>query len=251
MKPGIYFYFLVCLLNLTACEKSGKDVTPSAPNQPQAGYATGKVVDILGNPIQGAEITANNTGNYSNNVVGYTDANGIYKVKLRSGPLVGSFYIRGTAKVRYDGQTYTLPLFTEDDGAFDPDKGAIKNLRLKTSGKRTGNFGDEGYYGGQAEVDNWTQATRFSDIELTFKPVGPLIDGSTGKTFITKLNGYYADDVPLGKYTISARQLSTNKPLAIRIRNKGQEYTQSTIGKFEPAYEGAQRFHMMIQIKDL
>jgi len=250
MKITIWIGVVACLLNLVACKRSD-DVVPAGGEHTQGGYVTGKAVDRLGNPIEGAEIVANNTGTYSNNVVGYTDANGNYKLKLTSGPLVGSFYVRGTVKVKYDGQAYTLPLFTKKDGAFDADQGAVKNLQLKTSGDRTGNFGDEGYYGGQAEVDNWTKAVEFSDVELTFRPSGPLIDGSTGKTITTKLNGYYVDDVPLGKYSITARQLSTQKPLAIRIRNKGQEYTQATIGKFEPAYEGAERFRMMIQISDL
>ncbi|GAB3988144.1 hypothetical protein GCM10028807_10160 [Spirosoma daeguense] len=247
MKLAIYVYVLACLMNLAACKKAGNDLTPVG----QVGFATGKALDAQGNPIKGAEIVANNTGSYSNNIVGYTDANGNYKLKLSAGPLVGSYYVRGTLKVKYDNKNYTLPLFTEEDGAFDPETGAVKNLRLKLSGERTGNFGDDGYYGGHVEVSNWTQDVDLADVELTFKPSGALIDGSTGKTLTTKLTNYYVDDIPLGKYTITARQVSTKRPLTIRVRDKNQEYTQSTIGTFEPTYDNAQHFRLLLDISDL
>lgn len=251
MKTTLYSFFMAGLLGLVACTKPGDDsVTPDTAHA-QAGYAAGKVLDNQGNPLKGAEIVANNTGPYSNNSIGYSDGNGNYRIQLPSGPMVGSFYVRGSVKVKYEGQTYTLGLFTEDDGAFSADKGAVKNLRLKTSGDRTGNFGDEGYYGGQAEIDNWTQDTELSDIEVTFKPLGQLVDGSAGKKLTARPDGYYIDDVPVGKYEITARQISRNKPLAVRIRNKSQEFAKATIGTFEPIYSGSERCHLMIQISDL
>lgn len=246
MKLSICGLVAACLLQLSACKKTDHDLGPEG----LAGYATGRAVDSQGNPIKGAEIVANNTGAYSNNIVGYTDDEGSYKLKLPNTTLVGSFYIRGTITVKYDGINFTLPLFTEEDGAFSPEEGAVKNLRLKISGERTGNFGDEGYYGGVAEVSNWTQEVELSDVELTFKPIGPLIDGSTGKTIVTKLDRYYVEDVPIGKYTITARQASTQRQLAIRIRD-GQKYTESINATFKPVYDHAERFNLLLDISDL
>ncbi|QMU26706.1 hypothetical protein [Adhaeribacter radiodurans] len=46
-------------------------------------------------------------------------------------------------------------------------------------------------------------------------------------------------DAPLGKYKISARYVPENRPLQIRLRNKGQNFATSVTSSFDPAYPGA------------
>lgn len=241
---------VACLFGSASCTKqgAGEAVTPNDTNV-QSGVVKGKVIDSQGKPLNGAEVVASSSIYYNSTAVGYSDANGNYKIGLPTGPAVGSYYVRGTAKIKFDGLTYRLPLFTEDDGTFMPADGAIKNLRLKLSGDRTGNFGDDGFYGGTVEVNNHTLSPYIvmKDIELAFKPQ-LLLDGSAGQTVRGIASGLYIYDVPLGRYQVSARQLSTGKALQVRIRAKDQDYQANVTGFFEAPFQGSERYQMDVEV---
>ncbi len=109
-----------------ACTSPDPEVEP-VPNAPEKGYATGKAVDTQGKPLADVEIVVNNTQFYNSNIVGRTDSKGEYKLQLTP----GSWYVRGTVKVKYDNRTYVLDLHPETDGAFAGTEGAVRNLRWK------------------------------------------------------------------------------------------------------------------------
>ncbi|GEO06979.1 hypothetical protein AAE02nite_46430 [Adhaeribacter aerolatus] len=205
----------------------------------EKGYATGVATDTKGNPLANAAIVVNNTQFFNHNILGSTNANGYYKLKLSP----GSWYVRGTISLQHNDQSYTFDLHPETEGAFAGTEGAVRNLRWKLSGPKPTEFGGGGYYGGLVEVYGDMVGGFFDteQVELTLEPVGPLVDGSTGQIIKRQLTGGIigqTQDVPIGRYRISARYLPTNQVLNIRLRNKGQ-YSTSITNSFEPAYAGA------------
>jgi hypothetical protein len=235
------FQSLLVAWLLAACTTDpAPEPTPEpALATPQKGYATGRILDTGGKPLANAEIVVNNTQFYNSNILGRTDANGKYKLQLTP----GSWYVRGTVKVSYDNQTYTIDLHPETEGAFAGTEGAVRNLQWKLTGAKPTEFGGGGYYGGLVEVYGDMVGGFFDTeaVELTLEPTGPLVDGSTGKTLVRKLVGGIIGqtlDVPLGRYRITARYLPTGQALVLRMRNKGA-YQSSLTNSFEPAYAGA------------
>jgi hypothetical protein len=239
MKKLAMIFLAAGLLCFTSCTEPHKDDPQPKPHdntKPQKGYATGKAVDTQGNPLPNASIVVNNSQIYNYNILGTTDANGNYKLALTP----GSWYVRGTTTLEFDNKTYILDLQPETEGAFAGTEGAVRNLRMKISGPKTPEFGMSGYYGGSVEIYAYGGEFFDSDgVELTLEPVGALIDGSTGNKIIQNPEGDILYDAPLGKYKISAHYVPENKPLKIRLRNKGQDFGSSVISSFDPAYPGA------------
>jgi hypothetical protein len=199
-----------------------------------------KALSTDSKPLAGATIVVNNK-QFFNNIVGRTNEEGKYKLQLTP----GSWYVRGTIKVPYDGQTYVLDLHPETEGAFASTEGAVRNLRAKLTGPKSIEFGGGGYYGGLVELygDMVNEFFDTHQVELTLEPVKPLIDGSAGQTLVRKLNGGLigqTEDVAIGRYRITARFLPTGATLQLRLRNKNQEYAEEVISSFEPAYPGAE-----------
>lgn len=253
MKLITHFLWVASLIGLVACSKpAGESISPDQPTTPQAGYAMGTVRDAQGKPIKGAEITINNTGGVVNNLIGYSDANGNYKIKLSTGggPLIGSYYVRGHVTVNYLNYPFKLALFVEDDSAFSPEVGAVKNLKLTIAGPRS-NFGDSGWYGGTIEVDNHTSNSHFPNIEVTLEPLGPLVDGSAGETQVARPDWLYSYNVPVGQYKVTARDVATNKALAVKNYFYDKGYQTSTMGVFEPILTGSDRYQLVIDVTDL
>ncbi|GAB3523617.1 hypothetical protein [Emticicia fontis] len=249
---------IICLLLLTfstfACADKCKctEPTPEESNSGkiEKGVVKGRVTDVNKKPIANAKIVANSL-DYQDARIGYTDANGNYTIKLPTGIGSGSFYVRGSVKIKYNGQNYDLALFTENDGQFSPYDGAIKNLTLKLTGKRTGNFGDDGFYGGTIEILHDFDNLEVGNIELTLVPDGPLVDGSTGQTVVRRVaaNDYHIYDVAVGKYKITAKDISTGKKLKVKVRYEEKDYSDSTVGVFIPPYELAEHYELTLLIK--
>jgi hypothetical protein len=61
------------------------------------------------------------------------------------------------------------------------------------------------------------------DVELTFTPDGPLVDGSTGAVHTLRLGGPLEDKfVPLGRYRVTARWAPAGRPArgaVVRLTN--------------------------------
>ncbi len=205
------------------------------PTGPEKGHVSGKVVNTQGNALEGVDMVVNNSQFYNDNILGQTDANGNYKLEVTP----GSWYVRATIDVPYDNQTYTLDLDPDNSKAFAGTEGAVRNFHWKLTGARPTDFGASGYYGGSVEIVGGWDFYDVEGVELTLTPIAPLIDGSNGQTITRNPDRDVLEDVPIGRYEISARYVPENRPMQIRIRNKDQAYASTVVGSFEPAYPGA------------
>jgi hypothetical protein len=202
----------------------------------------GTVLDRLGKPLAGARIRfwrITDEGAFIHREA-RTDATGRYSVTLSGSPT----WKCDNALVRrgWNGAIYFLPLRPEngDGGLFDGEDmdvsgGRVLNFFLPVSGRihQENDARDEAsYYGGSARidygiasasdhpVDRLTRDERElppgTKIELTFAPVGPLLDGTRGEVRrVTATvepardyvrSGYLlVRDLPLGRYQVSGR----------------------------------------------
>lgn len=210
---------LVLSLASASCHTSSPDPEGADPDKPQAGYVAGKVVDSQGKPLSGVEVAIDNTLFYNTNLLTNTDANGLYRVKTPNGSW------RATAQVRrtYNGKSYRLDLAPNSADAFAGDEGAVRNFEWRLSGEKPFNPG--AFYGGSVDVANEPGEGPYDteNIEFTFTPVGPLIDGTPGKTLVLHYDTYYnrIPDVPIGRYRITAVYKPTNTRLELCNRVVG------------------------------
>lgn len=217
-KPKKSIAVLACLMlwGLSACEKS--EATDSA--EPRAGYATGTVVDTQGKPIAGAKILLDNSVFYNSYIHGSTGEDGTYRIKAQP----GAWMAEASFKKTYNGQTYELELYPDKSDSFD-DEGAVRNFTWKLEGRTPLN--EYGYYGGLIQLD--TDLGFYEDlenIELTLTPIGPLIDGSPGKTLRLRLEDHYwvqaglIEDVPIGRYKVTAVLTNDDGSRPLRIQDR-------------------------------
>lgn len=242
LLPALSTFFI-----LSSCITPTNDEVLPDTGKPQKGVVSGRALDPNGKPLANADITVNHTQFHNHNILGKTDANGRYNLSVTA----GSWYVRGTVNVRFDNKTYTLDLFPETLGAFAGTEGAVRNLRWKLSGEKPREFGMSGYYGGSLDV--YGSIGEFFDtdnVEFTLEPVGPLIDGSTGKTLKVKADALSAKDIPLGRYAITARYLPDNQQMVLRKRNANQTYQSVVTTSFDPAYAGAAgSYQLALEVK--
>lgn len=223
MKPTIRKAtgILFMALTLTACtKKDNPDITNDKGGKAteEKGYATGKVVDGKGNPIAGAKIYIDNTVFYDSYLTGTTGENGTYKIKLQP----GAWMVYANFKTEYNGETYNVQAFPDSEGSLTED-GGVRNFTWKLEGIDPN---DDYYYGGRITVFT---ATDFyedeSDIELTFTPSGPLIDGSEGQTLVLQYGERYwqeygyIEDFPVGRYIVTAVLKGDDGDTPLKIQN--------------------------------
>lgn len=238
--------FIALVASLTGCKKES-DVMPGAPAR-QAGYVVGKATDAQGKPLTNVEVLAYNTLT-SSTIGGRTDAQGNYRIRLEN---LSTWYVKGLATLPYDGAQYAMRLHVDGATTFTHDEGAVQNMVLKSSGERTGMFGDEGYYGAKVTVlpDMTGDFYDADNAELTFEPIGLLMDGSAGKTITRQPGNIYIYDVPVGKYRITATYKPTGKPLLLRTGFGGSgAYNRSVTTMFMPTHKGADRYELSLQVK--
>lgn len=226
---------VLLLLMLLSCSK--KDGT-NGSNEPEKGYATGKVTNADGSPYPGVKIVVDNTMIYNSFVATTTDAKGMYKVKL---PAVGTFLTTASIEKTFNGKKYKLDFHPDNIDEFSID-GAVRNFSFKLTGKRPD---DLGYYGGTINVDKdvMSQIYDSENIELTLTPVGVLIDGTTGNILKLKPGAPNTEnygklvDVPIGRYNISAEYISggTRKSLKLQNRVSNGPFSNTLEIDFEPA----------------
>ncbi len=205
------------------------------------GALSGKVVDARGQPMSGVTVVADNTLLYNSNALGTTGADGTYRIDV-SRP-AGTWHASATHKVQYNSRSYTFDLDPNDDSVFAGNAGAVRNFTWRLSGKRP----DSGTYGGFVAVyvdqlldpENPGQAINSDDIELTLTPNGRLVDGSDGAPITKKLvrtpDGDAVEDVPVGRYTVTARYVQAGKsprPMQVCIKDTG-DYADSVTADFE------------------
>lgn len=206
----------VVMIMLLACTKSTEDTDGSGAEK---GYATGKVTDTQGKPIEGARILLDNTILYASYIHGTTDKNGLYKIKAQPGSWRTFAYVDKT----YNGQKYTIELFPDETDVFN-EEGAVRHFTWKLEGTMPWEAG--GYYGGTVML---THDIGFyedeENIKLTLTPDGPLIDGTNGRTLTL---GYGDDkwehrnelwDIPIGRYKVTAKLDKDGKTIPLKIED--------------------------------
>jgi len=182
--------------------------------------------------------------------------------------------VSAEARLTYKGRKYRLPMHPLDGqragdskGGFRgfARKGVLRDFVLKLHGPQIGfekntpprdtdSFG--AFYGGRVDFffkpddGGIKDPGPFKDatMTLTFKPDGPLLDGSASRTITRTLrikddsilksySGYFGD-IPLGDYTLTATLTNaTGASYPMRLRKPGEEYQNSTTIQFLP-WEG-------------
>lgn len=222
------------LLLLLSCSKKNEQ---AGGNEPEKGYATGKVTNADGTPFPGVKIIVDNTMIYNSYVATTTDAKGLYKVKV---PPVGTFLTTAFIEKTYNGKKFKLDFDPDNIDEFSID-GAVRNFTFKLTGARRDGLG---YYGGTISIDKDVLSTIYDseNIEFTLTPVGALIDGSQGQTLRLKHGQPNTEtygklvDVPIGRYNVSAEYISgsTRKPLKVKNGLGNGSFGNTVQLDFEP-----------------
>ncbi len=213
----LLFIFLSGLL-FTACSDSdeGNNSTDT-----EAGYAKGIVLDTQGNPIAGAYLYLQNTTFYNSYINGSTSEDGTYKYQISA----GYWKVFSSFNKEYNGQTYSLQLYPDNTDTFS-EEGAVRNFTWKLEGRDPDGSGY--FYGGEIALSFHYDIPyeEEENIELTFTAIGSLIDGSQGNTITLKrgdhywdYNDYYIEDIPIGRYRVTAVLNSENGNIPLRLRS--------------------------------
>ncbi len=196
--------------------------------------------------LPNVEIVVDNQLLYDSNETGKTDDRGRYRIELPS--FAATWSVSATHSVEYHGTTYAFSLHPNDDSAFAGNTGGVRNFEWKLSGKRP----DDGFYG--AYVVGYTEPGDFDlqvrDVGLTLAPDGPSWtvrrETVSGK-FVSTPDGDAVQDIPLGRYTISAKVEGV--PLGIRIRNSGDAYEESLTSDFDAPYGSLPIYNLEVELK--
>jgi hypothetical protein len=206
---------------------------PAFPNLARVpGHARGMVKDGAGRPVAGASVVIESTaaGGLATSVTATTNAQGVYDIPV---PFGVARALMGGHTVRRDGQPFTLSLQPADGASedFPSRQGHVENFVLRTWGVADPAHVAESphypghYYGGSVRVQ-WfgDDIPKGGVVEVTLTPQGPLLDGGAGKTLVYRLaNGGRGDvslnDIPLGRYVMTARFLEDGKADPLRVRS--------------------------------
>ena len=218
---------LLALLALGACdEKKG----PAATHQ-----ISGKLADESGKPLSSVKVSVfgyprGNLDTFSKvlDVPGPADR---YSIDVLEGTYEAP---RANIAVHYNTRQYVLPLASADNTKdWGEQKDSKNNLTRdfiwRISGPRPTAMGESkdsaGFWGAAINLDKGADVGDFGTIEVTLTPDGPLIDGSPGKPVTykrvipwAKHEDHLLTDVPIGRYTATARISSSGSEKAKPLR---------------------------------
>jgi hypothetical protein len=260
---------LALLAGLSACPGEGSKQQPGPGPQPPPAKGTcdqpipsqltpepqkvkGYLVNACGQPIPSAKVIVRNSfaGPSDSPLTVTPNSDGLYTQNL---PSVGVFQAFGEVRTVYDGLDYCLWVKPFDGStSFAAKDGGVQNFVWKISGESADSKpGDRRYAGGgiwleSTQIDFNYNVSSDSILFLEFKPLMPLIDGSTGKDVMIQvpwnkrtltattpeLNG-----LPIGKYQIFAAIQFPNDAMLYKVYlrlddGKGSPFTDSLTAKF-------------------
>jgi hypothetical protein len=216
---------------LFSCTEAEDGQEIEQPLEAQSGYLIGEVRDSAGKPLQGVRILVDHSIFFNSNITTSTDAHGRYKVAVPR----GSWYAFAMHQVSYGGENFTFYLHPEDERGFG-EEGGVRNFTWKLSGTRPQPL--SGNYGALVTLDNFPGVyIQVNEIDFAFTPLGPLVDGSTGKTLVLRTNDSYTlTGIPLGRYRLTASY--HGRPLEFRRWNSEDEFATSFEVNFKSQIPG-------------
>ncbi len=220
---GATLLLLGSVFALTACDHKPVDPDSPATTGPispgQAGYLVGKVTDPQGKPLPKATVFVDHTVLTGDGPEVKTATDGTYKVQMVD--FAGEWIAKGYILKQYNDRIYKIDLAPEDDSPFTSTEKPVRNFQWKLTG-HIPDLSLDLYYGGTMEMSRDLNADELWDnenIEFTLTPVGPLIDGSTGKVLTLQAKKRYNEaikDVPMGRYKVTAVYKPTGEQLLVR-----------------------------------
>jgi hypothetical protein len=267
---GVFATLLVCVCvgiggALVLTNRGGGGAGPSQGRQ--ADVIAGAITDARGKPIPGAEFTVSIRGT---TIAGErtsfsppVDKDGRYAQRVPA----GVYAISARMIYEYNGKRYTLDLHPDDDQrrerTYESRDGVVKDFRWRTTGLEPGEDAANQYYwyGGRVQPQQASSDDALNlrypggMVEVTLTPRGPLIDGSTGQTITQplptdRLNRAWIDDVPIGRYTASAKLIAANgaeQPLALSAEYSGAPFAATLDLEFTPATGGVDAFALYMK----
>ncbi|KAA9356471.1 carboxypeptidase-like regulatory domain-containing protein [Larkinella humicola] len=205
---------------LTACKTDSTEPEPGSPSETggKAGYVIGKVTDPQGKPLPRATVYIDNTVIKGRGAEVASNSDGTYQIQLMKD--LGQWVTKGYILKQYNNRVYKLLLDPENPDSFSETEKPVRNFQWKLTG-HIPDLSLDLYYGGTAELfrdPNVTDLPDTENIEFTFKPIGTLIDGSTGKTLklrVAKRTNDFLKDIPMGRYEVSAVYKPTGATLLV------------------------------------
>jgi hypothetical protein len=209
--------------------------TPAFPKMaPKPGTVRGVALDGSGKPLANVEVAVHSSigGGVRTTHKARTNAQGVYQVLVPAGI---AEVVQADYKTTYNGDKHTLNLRPADGDwtQFNAAKGHVEHLILRTSGES----------GGTVLLRDNVEGM----VEVTLKPVGKLLDGSSGRTFVVRFDSTgesdaYLNGIPLGRYQLSARLLEDGEDLPLRAAfffgsDDEREPKSSVTFGFKPGYE--------------
>jgi hypothetical protein len=214
---------------------------PPASGGAHAYVVRGTATDTEGRPVAGAEVVVDNALLSNSAVTGTTGGDGGYRLTVPD----GSWRVYARVDVTYHGRRYRFDLHPSDHDSFAGRDGAVRDFRWRLTGPTPPTSGRP-HHGGAVDIlqDPNSDHLHKENVELTFTPEGPLVDGSAGGV-ITRRGGPPRSetfskivDVPIGRYRVTARYAPPGgapRPLAVRVEARDPKpYAASVVADFEP-----------------
>lgn len=205
---------------------------PAIGDEPLPNTVRGHALSLDGQPLADVDIVVDETVSYDANLTTTTDDEGHYELEVPD----GSWRVWATHHPLYLGRTYELDLHPLDDDSFAGADGAVRDFEWRLEGEKPAPL--SGTHGGTVYAYVDSSIARAEDLQLTFEPVGPLIDGSVGETVVrTPDAGGMIEDVPLGQYRIQVYDGRRSQRLKLRLQTDDKPHQFELVAVFEPVWD--------------